>query len=783
MSGLCLHEPSDEVEELRRQLDDALEMLRAIRAGEVDAVVANADAEDGVFVRAGSDRPYRLFFDAMADGALTLSRGGTVLFANPRIEEMTRVPRTRLIGADVATLFTEGSRREVQALLEAGRAGTVELEISAPGRGPIAVSVTGNTLDLDGQPALCLVVTDVSARNDADAARRFQAGLLDAAGEAIIATDPHGTIIYANPAAERLYGREPGEFLGRRVTETTPGEDFVEQAHEIMATLRSGRGWSGEFVVRRKDGTRFPAFVSDTPVFDGGELVAVIGVSTDISERKAAQEAVAASELRFKTLVRNSGDLFAITTADAVITYVDGPVESLLGVDKDVLVGTDLFSLIQPEDLPTALERWERLLVSTAPMPPDEYWTRRADGRWMYLSIVSTNLLDDPDLPGIVVTARDITDHQRLVMARQALGDANKALVRAENEADLLSGICDVVVRERAYDSVWVGITDSTAPLGVRRVASSGATSYVDALEAMMTDADDRGPLGRAQESHEIQIVQDVSALPDTMPWKTLALDHGYQSVIALPLGNGADLGVLSIYAREPFTFSDDAVTVLKELASDVSFGIRSLRTRTERADYQSRFESSLEAAVRAVATAAELRDAYTAGHQRRVAQLASAIAEALEVDPALVPGIAVAASIHDIGKLAVPAEILSRPGQLSDAEFALIKNHPEAGSAIVEGIDFPWPIAEMILQHHERLDGSGYPRGLRGGEIGLGARIIAVADTVEAVQSHRPYRPALGGVDTAMDIIADERGVRLDPDAVDACIGLFRERGFHFVD
>ena len=197
-------------------------------------------------------------------------------------------------------------------------------------------------------------------------------------------------------------------------------------------------------------------------------------------------------------------------------------------------------------------------------------------------------------------------------------------------------------------------------------------------------------------------------------------------------------------------------------------------------ATYRVRLEAGLDAAVRAIATAAEMRDPYTAGHQRRVAQLSTAIANELGVDPDVVAGIGVAASIHDIGKLAVPAEILSRPGFLSDLEYAVVKQHARAGHDIVAGIDFPWPVAETILQHHERLDGSGYPSGLRSDAILPGARIIGVADTVEAMKTHRPYRPGLG-IDAALQEIADGRGTLFDADAVDACIRLFRERGFTF--
>jgi len=157
---------------------------------------------------------------------------------------------------------------------------------------------------------------------------------------------------------------------------------------------------------------------------------------------------------------------------------------------------------------------------------------------------------------------------------------------------------------------------------------------------------------------------------------------------------------------------------------------------------------------------------------------LAGAIARELRLDDDTVAGIEVAGSIHDIGKIAIPAEILSKPGRISPAEYELIKEHVRAGYDIIQGIDFPWPIARMVLEHHERLDGSGYPRGLRGDDLLLGSRIIAVADVVEAMAAHRPYRPALG-IDAALAQVTADRGALLDADAVDACLRLFREQGF----
>jgi len=203
-------------------------------------------------------------------------------------------------------------------------------------------------------------------------------------------------------------------------------------------------------------------------------------------------------------------------------------------------------------------------------------------------------------------------------------------------------------------------------------------------------------------------------------------------------------------------------------------------RRRTEEKLQRSydRLRQAMEETIQAMAMTVERRDPYTAGHQRRVAHLAHAIATEMSLSEAVVSSIKTAAAIHDLGKISVPAEILSKPGRISEAEFEIIKIHPQVGSDILKTIDFPWPLAQIVLQHHERMNGSGYPSGLSGQDILLEARILHVADLVEAMSSHRPYRPARG-IDIALKEISENRGVYYDPGAVDACLNLFVERGF----
>jgi HD-GYP domain-containing protein (c-di-GMP phosphodiesterase class II) len=186
------------------------------------------------------------------------------------------------------------------------------------------------------------------------------------------------------------------------------------------------------------------------------------------------------------------------------------------------------------------------------------------------------------------------------------------------------------------------------------------------------------------------------------------------------------------------------------------------------------------DATIQAIALIVEKRDPYTSGHQRRVAELTRALAETIGLSEDQIEGAYVAASIHDIGKISLPAEILSKPIQLSEIEISLIQAHAQAGYDILKGLDFPWPIADIIIQHHERMDGSGYPRGLSGDRISIEARIIGVADVVETMSSHRPYRPSMG-IEKALEEITLNSGTLYDSRVVDACLNIFNGKGFLF--
>ncbi|HCX90505.1 MAG TPA: PAS sensor protein, partial [Deltaproteobacteria bacterium] len=220
-------------------------------------------------------------------------------------------------------------------------------------------------------------------------------------------------------------------------------------------------------------------------------------------------------------------------------------------------------------------------------------------------------------------------------------------------------------------------------------------------------------------------------------------------------------------------TFKENHLKLLSTMANEAASVI-------ENANWYRDIHEGYLSIIQVLASIIEMRDPYTASHQKRVADLAHALAIEMGLSKGEIDGVHMAASIHDIGKISVPTETLSKPSRLTENEFNIIKEHPQVACDILKWIEFPWPVVQIVLQHHERSDGSGYPQKLSAEEIVLEARVLGVADVVEAMASHRPYRPALG-IDKALEEISKNRGVLYDTRVVDACLKLFHEKGFKF--
>ena len=247
---------------------------------------------------------------------------------------------------------------------------------------------------------------------------------------------------------------------------------------------------------------------------------------------------------------------------------------------------------------------------------------------------------------------------------------------------------------------------------------------------------------------------------------------------------HGFELGAVD-YITKPFHAAEVKARVrthlaLEQMRSELEAHNRLLEHKVK--EKTAEIQEILDAGIRSMALMVEIRDPYTAGHQQRVAELACAIAAKMDMAPTVIEGIRIAGLLHDVGKIRIPVAILSRAGQLMPAEFEMLKIHPRVSFDILKDIPFPWPVAQMVLQHHERLDGSGYPQGLSGDTIIAEARVLAVADVMEANSSFRPYRPARGTT-AALERLAQQKGTKLDAEAVSACEELFATGEFSFQD
>lgn len=517
-----------------------------------------------------------------------------------------------------------------------------------------------------------------------------------------------------------------------------------------------------------------------------------------VQERTAA---LRESEEKLRKIAESAQDAIIMMGADQRISFWNAAAERIFGYSAAEAMGRELHALIVPAQaragftraFPTFQASGEGPVIGTML----ELTALRQGGEEfpVELSVSATQLHGQWHAIGVVrdISARKKaeTEIAHTSRALAAVSAVNRQLVYAADENELLRAICRTIVEQRGYRMASVGYALQDAEKTIKIMAQAGHDDgYLQAARFSWAENQyGMGPSGQAIRSGKPQLSQDIANDPRYLPWRDAALQRGYAAGIALPLadGKGRVFGILTVYAEELNAFSPAEVDLLEEMAGDLAFGVRALHTRHERdlaleqnQRYLAQLQTSLEDTVRAISNIVELRDPYTAGHQARVADLAEAIAVQMGLPDQQVRTVQFASVMHDLGKINIPAEILSKPGRLNDIEYRLIKTHPQAGYDILKGISFPWPIAQIVLQHHERLNGSGYPLGLKGDAIMLEARILGVADVVEAMSSHRPYRPALG-TESALAEIAKQRGVCFDPQAVDACLTLFRDRQFAF--
>lgn len=631
------------------------------------------------------------------------------------------------------------------------------------------------------------------------AEQKFRAVFTHARDGIVLVDAESGLIADCNPEFERQCGRKLSELKQLHIWELRPA-GMQQEVQRKFKEVRTKGTVRAELGFQRPDGSYQPAEVAASRV-QIGERNYIQSISRDISERIQAEAKTIENEERLRLALGAANQAWFDLNIQTGEVHVSPEYARMLGYgDEDFETSLqNWLNNLHPEDHDAVLAAFQACLASGEPAAMEYRRKTRADG-WLWMhSVGKVVAWDAAHQPlRMIGIHMDISERKqaeaKLQHAHRALATlsaVNKHLVHADNEQQLLQSVCEAIVRQQGYRMSWVGYVQHDAASSIRCMAHAGhEDGYLDTMRLSWAEtARGMGPSGRAIRSGATQLCQDTANDPQYRPWREEALRRGYAAGIGLPLRetDGTVFGLLNVYASEANAFTEDEIKLLEEMAGDLAFGVRGLRIRVERDAAQqlirqqlAQLQSNLEDTVRVIANLVEIRDPYTAGHQARVADLAAAIAEKMGLPDDRVHGIHLAGVIHDLGKIQVPSEILSKPGKISDIEFGLIKSHAQVGHDILKHIDFPWPIAQIVLQHHERLDGSGYPQGLKGDAILLDARILSVADVVEAMSSHRPYRPGLG-MDAALEEIIRGRGTHYDPQAVDACLELVRKHGYVF--
>jgi PAS domain S-box-containing protein/putative nucleotidyltransferase with HDIG domain len=448
-----------------------------------------------------------------------------------------------------------------------------------------------------------------------------------------------------------------------------------------------------------------------------------------VRQREGAERRLQHLQEQHRLIAEHTGDLICLLDAEGRYLYASPSYQTVLGFVPEDLLGQAVLDRVTPEEQ----KRLHGRLNGAIPGETLRYETRvrHSDGTWRDIEGTARRVRGiEGGRDTMVLVSRDVSERMRFARAVEEAAREWRATFDAIGDAVALTTLDQRVLRGNRAAADLAGV----APEGM-----IGRT-LCDMLHCPL--AAEMCPSHRMLVTHQRET--ETIRLGDR--WFLIAVDPRVD-----PEGN-----VIG------------GIHILTDVTREKTDGIR-LQESFDR------LRRAMGGVIRSMGRTVESRDPYTAGHQQRVARLARSIAVELGLDEDTLTGVYTAAEIHDIGKIAVPSEILVRPGRLSSIEFDLIKSHVVVGYDILQGIEFPWPIADMVRQHHERQDGTGYPDGLKGDDILLGSRILAVADVVEAMASHRPYRAALG-IDQAIQEIVAGRGSRYDGTVVDACLVVLKD-------
>lgn len=629
-------------------------------------------------------------------------------------------------------------------------------------------------------------------------------------GTAIVIVEQDTTISLVNAEFEKLTGYTKKEIEGKKSWKELVDKSCLQGMQEYHRLRRIDPKLaprSYEFKLIDKAGNAKNILIT-IGMIPGTKKSACSLI--DIAERKRAEEALKESEQKYRLLAENITDVVFIQDMDLNVTYVSPSVTQLFGYTIEEVLKLRMKDFMTWESFRKAMDSFQGKATlahekEDVDIPLMEYEYVRKDGSTFWGEIKVSFLRDSKGRPvGSQGVLRDITRRKQAEQLMRALNKTATAMEHAMTPQEIFITVAEQLTRLGFYCAVLP--TDKSRKKLYPEYLSYNA-EIIQTVEGLVKlKAEDFSiPIESVDVFKEVVWQRETvfvenaeEVLRQSLPRGTKKLVKQVanmlkvQKFIATPLILDGD--VIALFSVQSDGLTRDEVPTINAFANQISAALRKAnllqdlqkslaeqkRAKEELQDSLGKLRASLESTVHALASTLEMRDPYTAGHQRRVTDLACAIAKAMGLPKKQIEGLRVAAIIHDIGKINIPSEILSKPGRLTELQFEMIKSHPQAGCEILKGIEFPGPVAQIVLQHHERMNGTGYPQGLSGNEILLEARILGVADVVEAMVSHRPYRHALS-IDDALEEITKNRGVLYDPKVVDVCLSLFNEKGFTF--
>ncbi|MCK9229676.1 MAG: PAS domain S-box protein [Syntrophales bacterium] len=547
-----------------------------------------------------------------------------------------------------------------------------------------------------------------------------------------------GKIRFANPHLMAYTGCDSADdLIGRKLSDFVHPDDRKIVAKYAKQMVKGERSYPYEYRIVSKKGIVRWVLETVASIDYRGEP-AILGSTIDITQLVEMKEHLMEVQALESTLLAAIPHA-VIGLENRRIIFANDSVKNVFGWEPGDMIGQETRILYRSDDeWRTIGERFYTTLEHTKiygqPFP-----CRKKDGTDIECMVSSARFGDVLKDRRIVVIYEDITEQRRSERALRESEERYAALV------------------EQAMDGIII-VQDEICLFVNRAMAAMMGYDVRDLTGRPFADLFAEGDRDMVIRLHRRRMAGEeaMSLYEGRLLCKDGSIKDAEIAVGVIRIeGKRAEMG----YVRD--------ITFRKRAQEEIKRTVERLKKR-------------LEETVSALASIAEKRDPYTAGHQQRVAELAGAIAREMGLDEDQVEGTIVAATLHDIGKIYEPSEILSKPDVLTDIEFLMMKVHPEIGYDILKNIDFPWPVARIVRQHHERIDGSGYPDGLTGTDILIEARIIAVADVVEAMASHRPYRSALG-IESALKEIRSKAGIAYDRDVVNACVRLFKKKGFTF--